>query len=266
MQEQENKAGPVQEILPPFLLWCGVVICFSFLTACADNATKKITVSASSNLIQAFGHLRVSFEKQTGIQVIYNFASSGTLSQQIEQGAPVDVFASADTAYIARLAKENIIDPDSVQPYASGRLAFYTLQADIVPSNLEELDPASIERIAIANPEHAPYGVIARTVLKNNNLWVRLQHRLILADNVRQALTYVETGDVSAALLPLSLVINLKKGAYSVIPENQHEPLIQSIGIVKNTSHKEEAQTFVNFVISNEGQSILGKFGYQPVK
>ena len=266
MKQQENNTGPVQGILSSFLLCFGVVICFSYFTACADHSTKKITVSASSNLIEAFDHLRVPFQKKTGIQVIYNFASSGKLSQQIEHGAPVDVFASADLSYIARLVKKNIIDPDSVKSYASGRLACYSLQADLVPSNLEELDPASIERIAIANPEHAPYGVIARTVLKKINLWDRLQNRLILTDNVRQALTYVETGDVSVALLPLSLVINLKKGAYSVISESKHEPLIQSIGIVNETARKEEAQTFVNFVISNEGQSILGKFGYQSVK
>ena len=266
MKQQENKTGPAQKILSSFLLCFGVVICLSFFTTCADHTAKKITVSASSNLIQAFDHLRVSFQKKTGIQVIYNFASSGKLSQQIEHGAPVDVFASADTAYISRLAKEKIIDPDSVKPYASGRLVFFSRQADLVPSKVEELDLAAIERIAIANPEHAPYGVIARTVLENNNLWDKLQHRLILADNVRQALTYVETGDVSAALLPLSLVINLKKGAYSVIPESQHEPLIQSIGIVNQTSHKKEAQTFVNFVISEQGQSILRKYGYQSVK
>ena len=107
---------------------------------------------------------------------------------------------------------------------------------------------------------------MARAVLKSSNLWDRLQHKLIVADNVRQALTYVETGDVSAALLPLSLVINLKKGAYSVIPESQHQPLMQSIGIVKQAAHRQEAQTFVNFVISKEGQSILRKFGYQSVK
>jgi len=116
------------------------------------------------------------------------------------------------------------------------------------------------------NPEHAPYGLVARAVLKSSDLWDRLQHKLIVADNVRQALTYVETGDVSAALLPLSLLINVKKGAYSVIPESQHQPLMQSIGIVKQTAHRAEAQTFVNFIISKEGQSILRKFGYQSVK
>ena len=266
MKQQENKTGSVQKKLSSFLLCFGFVICLSFFTACADHTTKKITVSAASNLIQAFEHLRVLFQKKTGIQVIYNFASSGKLSQQIKHGAPVDVFASADTAYISRLAQEKIIDPDSVKPYASGRLVFFSRQADLVPSKVEELDLAAIERIAIGNPEHAPYGVIARTVLENNNLWDTLQHRLILADNVRQALTYVETGDVSAALLPLSLVINLGKGAYSVIPESQHEPLIQSIGIVNQSMQKKEAQAFVDFVISEEGQSILKKYGYQAVK
>ena len=266
MQQRKHKAGSPQKIRASLLLRCGVVICLSLFTACTDHSTKKITVSASANLIEAFNHLRVPFQKKTAIQVTYNFASSGTLSHQIEHGAPVDVFASADMSYIARLVQKNIIDPDSVTPYALGRLAFYSLQASMVPSQLEELDLTSIERFAIANPEHAPYGLVARAVLKSSNLWDRLQHKLIVADNVRQALTYVETGDVSAALLPLSLLINVKKGAYSVIPESQHQPLMQSIGIVKQTAHRAEAQTFVNFIISKEGQSILRKFGYQSVK
>lgn len=267
MKHLENKTTDSgQKNVSLSLLLFGVVICLFFMTSCTDNSTKKITVSAASNLIEAFEHLRVPFQEKTGIQVIYNFASSGTLSQQIEHGAPVAVFASADTAYIARLVNENIIDPDTVKPYASGRLAFYSLQADLVSTQLEELDLAAIERIVIANPDHAPYGVVSRTVLKNSNLWNKLEHKLILADNVRQALTYVETGDVSVALLPLSLIINLEKGAYSVIPASQHEPLIQTIGIVNQTSHKEEAQTFINYVISEPGQSILRKYGYQSVK
>ena len=180
VRNQVNRPGRVKKAILSFLLCFVFVNCLSLFSACTDHAKRTITISAAANLITAFDKLRGAFQKKTGIQVICNFASSGKLSQQIEHGAPVDMFFSANTEYILKLANKKIIDSDSIKPYASGRLVFYSRQPDLIPSNAEDLNRDKIERIAIANPEHAPYGVISRTVLKNNRLWDRLQQKLIV--------------------------------------------------------------------------------------
>lgn len=236
------------------------------LNACAQQQPVQLTVSAASNLIPAFEEIATQFESETGIAVVYNFASSGTLTQQIEQGAPADVFASADSAYVQRLVDGGFVVPDSVHPYARGRLVIWSRDPALLPQSLADLIQPGIGKIAIANPEHAPYGVVARTVLENGNLWEPLYPQLILGDNVRQTLTYAQTGDVAVALVPLSLVIELNEGAYYLIPDSYHDPLVQSLGIVTGSANKKEAQQFVDFILSQTGQAILRDYGYEPVQ
>ncbi len=235
------------------------------LTACASKAHLQITVSAASNLIPAFTAMADSFQTETGIEVIYNFGSSGKLAQQITAGAPTDVFASANTDYVSQLINADLISADSAKIYAYGRLTVWGNDAKKIPDNLEGLADPKFERIAIANPNYAPYGVIAKSVLQSAKLWDTLQPRLIFANDVRQTLTYAQTGDVSVALVPLSLVINLDEGGYFLVPTQWHQPLAQSIGVVKGSAHPDEAQQFVDFVLSEEGQSILKKYGYESV-
>ncbi len=237
-----------------------------WLSACANQQTSQLTVSAASNLIPAFEEIKAVFEAQTGISVVYNFGGSGKLAQQIEQGAPVDVFASADANYVTRLVEGGHIDATSQQTYAQGRIVIWSGNPKLLPQIPQDLISPQIERVAIANPNHAPYGVIAQEVLKNSGVWQTLQPKLIMGDDVRQTLTYAQTGDVSVALVPLSLVINLDEGAYTLIPPAYHTPIIQSMGISSDSVQKDKAQQFINFVLSNEGQAILQKYGYEKVK
>lgn len=248
------------KILTSFLL----TIIISVL-GCASN-TPEITVSAASNLIPAFEEIGQVFEAETNIKVVYNFGASGTLTQQIEQGAPVDVFASANADYITRLISGSYIDPQSERIYALGRLVIWSHNSTDLPPSLEALTQPSIQRIAIANPTHAPYGIITKRILEDRGLWSSLRPKLIMGDNVRQAFTYAETGDVTVAILPLSLVIQEEKGAYTLIPSNQHPPIIQGMGIIQQSSHKLEAQQFVDFVLSTQGQAILAKYGYESTQ
>lgn len=241
-------------------------ILFLVLTACAPKTKSQITVSAASNLIPAFTAIADSFQSETGIEVVYNFGSSGKLAQQITAGAPTDVFAAANTAYISQLVDADLIDADSVQIYAYGRLTVWGNNSDALPENLEALTDSKFERIAIANPDYAPYGVIAKDVLQAAKLWDALQPRLIFANDVRQTLTYAQTGDVTVALVPLSLVINLDEGGYFLVPAQWHTPLAQSIGVVKNSAHATESQQFVDFVLGEKGQSILKTYGYESAQ
>lgn len=235
------------------------------LTACTPEKETQITVSAASNLIPAFTAMAESFQTESGINVLYNFGSSGKLAQQIEVGAPTDVFASANTDYVTQLINADLISADSAKIYAYGRLTVWGNDATLVPDNLEGLTDPKFERIAIANPDYAPYGVIAKNVLQSAKLWDTLQPRLIFANDVRQTLTYAQTGDVTVALVPLSLVINLDEGSYLLVPRQWHQPLAQSIGVVKGTAHLKEAQQFIDFVLSEKGQSILKTYGYESV-
>ncbi len=232
------------------------------LAACTQQESPQLTVSAAANLIPAFEEAGQSFTANTGIKVVFNFGSSGKLAQQIEQGAPVDLFVSADANYVTRLIDGGVVDANSYQIYALGRIVIWSKTAKLLPQDLLGLTSPDIERIAIANPEHAPYGVIAKTVLQNARLWNALQPKLVTANDVRQTLTYAQTGDVSAALVPLSLVIDLDEGAYSLVPETRHPPITQALGIVSRSSHQAEAQQFIDFILSKEGQAILGKYGY----
>lgn len=245
------------------LLWLAITLLF--VSACQTIRPTEITVSAAANLIPAFEEIGRRFEAERNIQVIYNFGSSGQLAQQIEQGAPVDVFASANADYVLQLAQKNRVNPQSIKVYAIGRLVIWGLDSSQFPAELTDLTRPTIARIGIANPEHAPYGIVAKTVLTQQNLWTELQPKMIVGADARQALTLAETGDVTVALVPLSLVYQLNEGAYTLIPNNLHPPIEQMIGIVQNSKHPNEAQQFIDFILSDQGQDILQQFGYEPV-
>ena len=239
-----------------------LLLTLAVLTACAPQEAPQLTVSAAANLIPAFEETGQRFTVKTGVKVVFNFGSSGKLAQQIEQGAPVDLFVSADASYVNRLIDSGIIDAGSYRIYALGRIVIWSKTAELLPQDLPALNAPDIKRIAIANPEHAPYGIVAKTALQNAGLWNAIQPKLITANDVRQTLTYAQTGDVAAALVPLSLVVNLDEGAYSLIPKTYHSPITQALGIVSQSPHRVEAQQFIDFILSAEGQAILRKYGY----
>lgn len=244
---------------PIFLL----LIVWSMMAACNAEKAPEITVSAASNLIPAFTEIGQQFTTETGIQVTYNFASSGNLAQQISQGAPVDLFVSANEAYVTQLIEADIIEPTSFDVYALGRLVVWSNDPTLVPQQLTDLTAPRFERIAIANPEHAPYGIVAKHVLQQNNLWTTLQSKTIMGNDVRQTLTYAQTNQVSAALVPLSLVINLPAGDYYLIPATMHPPIKQALGIIKTSPHQPQVAQFVTYILSEKGQTILNKYGYE---
>jgi molybdate transport system substrate-binding protein len=148
-----------------------------------------LTVSAASDLGPAFRKLGSLFEAETGIKIVFNFASTGQLAQQIEQGAPVDVFAAADAARIGALASKGLVISDTVKAYAVGRIVLWTLEGSPLRiERVEDLLQPEVQKIAIANPDHAPYGVAARQAMQSAGIWDPVQDRLVLAENVQQAL------------------------------------------------------------------------------
>lgn len=238
------------------------------LTACSSPtsapAPEPLVVSAASNLILACEDLGTRFEQETGKPVIFNFAASGQLAQQIDQGAPVDLFVSANVAYVESLAAKGRVLPDSVQVYARGRLTLWTrADSTFTVESIEDLLKPEVGRVAIANPEHAPYGVAARQSLQTAGVWERIQPKLVLGENVRQALQFAETGNVDAALLPLSLSIP-SDGHWTYIPDNLHMPIDQALGVVADSPHQAEARDFAAFITGVQGQTILRAHGFMP--
>ena len=235
--------------------------------ACSsDNsgAAVSLTVSAAASLTFAFEEIAPLFERETGIKVVYNFGSSGQLARQIEQGAPVDLFASANLAYIEELEKQGLTLPQTRTLFARGHLILWC-RADGPPQlhSLEDLLQPEIERFAMANPDYAPYGVAARQALRNTGLWEKLQPKLILGQHARQTLHYAESGNVDAALVARSLA-RQHEGRWIALDENLYTPIHQALALVASTVHPEAARRFAAFVTTPRAQTILHQYGFLP--
>lgn len=224
----------------------------------------SLTVSAAADLTPAFQELGDIFTTQTGVQVVFNFGSTGQLAQQIEQGAPVDIFAAANQSYIEDLQEAGFVIPDTVALYAQGRITLWT-RSDGARTfdGLDDLAPTEVRRIAIANPDHAPYGVAAREALQSAGLWDAVQPRLILGENVAQTLQYAQTGNVDVAIVALSLSIaSGDEGRWTLIPGDLHQPLNQALAVISGTQHEAQARQFAAFVNSEEGRVVMRRYGF----
>ncbi len=228
----------------------------------SKNSQTQITVAAASDLTPAFEELARAFQSQTDIKVVFSFGSTGILTQQIANGAPIDLFAAAHVSYIEQLEKQNLIVPDTKSIYARGRITLWTTKdASFKPQKIEELTHAEITRIAIANPDHAPYGLAARQALESAGIWETVKPKLIYADNIRQALQFAETGNVDVAIVALSLSIP-SNGQWTLIPEELHQPINQGLAVIRTTKHEREARQFAAFINSPSGRAILQKYGF----
>jgi molybdate transport system substrate-binding protein len=245
------------------------IIALLIIAACRSNDPAKepkesdeIIVAAASDLIPAFEELGQIFERETGTKVTFMFGSTGNLTRQIEHGAPVDLFAAANISFIEELNLKGFIISDTMQLYARGRIALWThADSSLNLQRIEDLARPDVKRIAIANPGHAPYGVAAREAMERVGIWNSVQPKLVLAENVRQALQYGETGNVDAAIVALSLSLN-SDGRWQLIAEELHNPLDQALAVIKHSKHEEEARRFADFINSPQGRSVMRKYGF----
>lgn len=221
-----------------------------------------ITVSAAADLTPAFREIGLSFEAETGVHVIFNFGSTGQLTEQIRQGADVDLFAAANIAYIDQLEEEGFIIPETKALYAQGRITLWTRQDSALQiEQLEDLVKPSVERIAIANPEHAPYGLAAQEALKSAGVWDTVSSKLLLGENVAQTLSIAQTGEADVAIIALSLSI-ASDGRWALIPAELHNPLNQALAVIRGADHEAEAREFAAFVNSPQGRSVMRRYGF----
>ncbi len=223
----------------------------------------SLTVSAAADLNYAFNEIGMVFGERTGTRVTFNFGSTGQLAQQIERGAPVDVFAAANVSFVEELERQGLIAPGTKSPYARGFLVIWTRKDSALRfDKVEDLLNAQIRRIAIANPDHAPYGMAAREALQSAGIWELVQPKLVLGENVRQTLQYAETGNVDVAIVALSLALSVEGGLYTPVPQDMHKPLVQALAVIKGTKHEAEARAFAAFVKGAEGRGIMRRYGF----
>lgn len=230
------------------------------LTACRrSHLPPALRGAAASDLEPAFTELGTEFASQSGRGVVYSFASSGSLAQQIEHGAPFDLYASASTELVRRLAAHDRLVAGSQRDFARGRLALWARAGVAVPQSLQELTRPGLGRIALANPEHAPYGQAAVAALRKNGLYDALRPRIVFAENVRQAFQFAQTGNADVALTALTLARH--GGAYIEIAESEHPPLIATLGVVRGGDERGAAQ-LADFICGAAGQAILRRHGF----
>jgi len=236
------------------------------LSACNRHSpvasNKELTVAAAADLAPAFEELGREFQPTHKIKVVFSFGSSGLLAKQIENGAPMDLFAAANTDYIDQLDKQGLIVPDTRTIYARGRITLWTRKDS--PQRIEKISDLTrpeVKRIAIANPDHAPYGMAAREALQRAGIWDSVKSKLVYGENIRQTLQYAETGNVEVAIVAQSLSLQ-SDGQWFLIPEELHRPLDQALAVIKGTKNEREAREFAQFVMGSEGRAIMRKYGF----
>nr|WP_290908322.1 molybdate ABC transporter substrate-binding protein [Anoxybacillus sp.] len=232
--------------------------------ACAaktDPPTLK--VAAAADLTLAFQEVGKRFEAKTGTRVVFSFGSTGQLAEQIENGAPFDVFAAANVQAIDKLTKEKLVMPETAHVYALGRIGIATKLKSV--QTLNDLLKDDIKKIAIANPDHAPYGLAAKQALQHAGIWENVQPKIVYGKNIADTLAYVESGNAEAGIVALSLM-KTSDADFHLIKETMHAPIQQAVAVMTATKHREEAKQFVAFLRSTEGQKIMKKYGFSLPK
>lgn len=237
-------------------------------TPVSEQEPETILVSAAASLTEAFTDMESQFEAENpDVNVDFNFAASGNLRTQIEGGAPVDVFASADQKNMNTLTGENLIENSSRKDFAQNSLVLIVPASSTLNiAGIEDLTAQEVERIAIGNPDSVPVGNYTRTALTEAGIWDQLENKFVLAEDVKAVLTYVERGEVDAGFVYMTDAMTAEPGTIEIVTNvTVSTPVTYPIAVVSASDNKEEAQEFVDFVTGEEGQEILEEYGFTPV-
>ncbi|HEY2517651.1 MAG TPA: molybdate ABC transporter substrate-binding protein [Polyangiaceae bacterium] len=229
-----------------------------------------LRVAAASDLAEAFPAVGAAFEKATGQKVTFSFNSTGLLAKQIEQGAPFEVFAAANVSFVDEAIGAGACAADSKAVYAQGRLDMWTkADARAVPGSLADLARPEFVHVAIANPDHAPYGKAAKEALVKSGVWPAIEKKVVFGENVQQTFQFAQSGNAEVALIAHSLALASGGHATPVDPA-LHAPLNQAVVVCSGGARSAEerdrsgaaARKFVAFIGSNDGRAILRRYGF----
>ncbi len=239
-----------------------------FSSACVEvqkPVRQELTISAAVSLKDAFTEIGREFSTNTNIRISYNFGGSGTLQQQIESGAPVDIFASAGEPQMDALAEKGLIDPALTKTFALNQIVMIVpAGSKIDVSDFQDLKKSDVKKIAVGNPKTVPVGQYAQQIFDSMELTDSVQPKLVFAENVRQVLEYVISGEVDAGIVYSTdaKIGDDKINTKATAPENSHKPIVYPIAIIKDSKNSPNAKAFIDFVFSQKGQEILRKHGF----
>ena len=241
------------------------LLSLSLLVAHTAVAAQKVTIAAAADLKFCLDELVVAFKHehaQTEFDVVYG--SSGKFKTQIEQGAPFDLYFSADSAYPRELRKAGLAATDA-RVYAVGRIVLWSATLDAGKLTLADLVRSDIAKIAIANPQHAPYGKRAEEALRAAGVWDAVQPKLVLGENIAQTAQFVQSGNAQVGIIALSLALNpqlAKQGGYALVPAALHQPLEQAFVITQHGAGNALAAAFADYVQSSAARAVMVRYGF----
>jgi molybdate transport system substrate-binding protein len=228
------------------------------------SAEGPLLILAASDLQHALPEIAADYTGRTGREVTIAFGSTGNLAMQIEQGAPADLFLAANEAFIERLERRGLVRPETRNVYAIGRLALAWADDVPPPDDLGALGAEVYRMVAIANPEHAPYGQAAREALASVGLWEELRSRLVYGENVSQAYHFVATGNAEAGIVALPVVTGIPGARFVPVDADLHAPLRQGGAVLRDAEDPQGAHDFLRFLVGPDGQAILATYGFEP--
>jgi molybdate transport system substrate-binding protein len=250
-----------------------VVLACALATAGVQGCTKErdasrrgeaVRVAAAADLALAFREVAQEFEATTGKKVDLTFGSTGLLAKQIEEGAPFDVFAGANIAFVDDAVRSGACLEETKRLYAKGRIVVWAKDREKLPKSISELADGAYAKIAIANPEHAPYGRAAQQALTKTGVWATVSPRLVFGQNVQHTLMYADSGNADVAVVALSLAVS-SSGHFLPIDPSLHDPLDQAMVVCRGGvrgGKTNEARAFVDMVSSERGRAIMRKYGF----
>jgi molybdate transport system substrate-binding protein len=232
-----------------------------FAVSCSTpHQAAPVHVGAAANLHGVLDDIGRAFVARTGTQYVAIWGSTAQLAQQIENGAPIDVFLAADTLHVSELISRGFADPSTQANYARGQLVLWAPSRPDI-RNLGDLANASVRQVGCARPELAPYGAAAVQSLKKLGLWPVVEPKLVYAQSISASKQFADSGNVAAAFTAKSLLHNLP-GHFIDIDENLHDPIDQALCVVKSTTQPAAARQFRDFMLSDEARAILKRYGY----
>ena len=242
-------------------------LCLFVITGVNLAVAEEITIAAASDLNFAFREIATEYEKASGNQVRLTLGSSGNFYAQIQNGAPFDLYFSADIAYPRKLEEAGLTVPGSLYQYAVGRIVLWAGHESRidVTKGFEVLRESTVKKIAIANPKHAPYGRAAVAAMEYFKVYDQIKDKLILGENISQAAQFIESGACDIGIIALSLAIApamKSKGTYWEVPAEAHPSLDQGAVILKQSKNQEAARQFLEFIKGPHGQEVMKRYGF----
>ncbi|MDP3695431.1 MAG: molybdate ABC transporter substrate-binding protein [Desulfocapsaceae bacterium] len=229
-------------------------------------AETELLVSAASSLTDSFKEIGKAYEaKNPGVMVRFNFAATGPLLQQIEQGAPVDVFASADQQSMDKAEKGKFILPGSRTDFTGNALVLITPVNITTVKGLADLQSAQVLKVSMGNPESVPVGRYTKAALEKQGAWEAIAPKCVMGSSVKQALEYVMRGEVEAGFVFATDAVAVKDKVQVVAEIATAKPIVYPVAVVAASAKQEQAQTFIRYLQSVEGQAVLTKYGFKKI-